>query len=500
MPALLLAALLAAVQEPLPENAAVRLAGHSDGVRSVAWSPDARFLLTGSRDRTLALWDASTGERVRVMEGHDGGVTSVAFSPDGALALSGSQDKSVILWEVASGKLLRRMKGHAQWVTCVAFAPDGRRALSGSLDRTAILWDTTDGSQILPLAGHGDRVLAVAFSPDGKQALTASADRSVQLWETEKGARLERCGADEAVICAAFTPADGHVLGGTWNGLVQRWDRAGKEETKTFKGHVGNVQALSLNPDGLTYASAGQDGSVIIGDAETGRRLKRFFGHQGQVWSVAWSPGGRRVATCAEDGTALVWEPWRPRARERDEWARTWKAMALEARTAALKTRFASLKDADAAALAETREWLLMAGEEIVGPMLDTFSPTLTGAEPPTEQLRKILADLDSETFAVRVQARKDLTALGRGALPWIERKLKDDPPVSVEVRASLEDVRRTLRSTGPAGFVDDGRGRAVRILLELPRGAEVTRALRKYAEGPEESPATRPARLATRP
>lgn len=497
---LLIAALLAAGQDPLPENAALRLSGHSDGVRAVAWSPDGRFLLTASRDRTLALWDASSGERVRVMEGHDGGATSVAFSPDGALALSGSQDKSVILWEVATGKLLRRMKGHKQWVTGVAFSPDGRRALSGSLDRTAILWDTTDGSQIFSLAAHADRVLAVGFSADGKQALTAGADRSVQVWETEKGTRLERCGADEAVICAAFTSSAGQILGGTWNGLVQRWDRSGKEDTKTFKGHVGNVQAISLNPDGLTYASAGQDGSVIIGDGSTGRRLKRFFGHQGQVWSVAWSPGGRRVVTCAEDGTALIWEPWRPGARARDQWAKAWKELTPEARTSAVKTRLESLKDADAAALAETREWLLQAGEEIVGPMLDVFSPGAVGTEPPAEQVQKILADLDSETFAVRVQARKDLAALGRNALPWIERKLKEDPAVSVEVRSSLEDVRRTLRSAGPAGFVDDGRGRAVQILLELPRGTQATGALKKYADGPDESPATRAARPAARP
>jgi WD40 repeat protein len=101
------ATLLAATQEPLPDHAVLRLSGHADGARAVAWSPDGRSILTGSRDRTLSLWEASTGERVRVLEGHDGGVTSVAFSPDGSPAVSGSQDKSVILLEVASGKLLR---------------------------------------------------------------------------------------------------------------------------------------------------------------------------------------------------------------------------------------------------------------------------------------------------------------------------------------------------------------------------------------------------------
>jgi len=97
-----LLALLAMAQESLPDQAVLRLTGHADGVRSVAWSPDGRTLLTGSRDRTAALWDAATGERIRVLEGHDGGVTSVAFSPDGKRVLSGSQDKTVALWDAAT--------------------------------------------------------------------------------------------------------------------------------------------------------------------------------------------------------------------------------------------------------------------------------------------------------------------------------------------------------------------------------------------------------------
>jgi hypothetical protein len=201
----------------------------------------------------------------------------------------------------------------------------------------------------------------------------------------------------------------------------------------------------------------------------------------------------------AEDGTALITEPWRPGRRTRDEWAKAWKALTPEARTEAVKARLASLKDADASALADAREWLAQAGEEIIGPMLDVFSPAAIGAEPAAELLRKILADLDSETFAIRVQARKDLAALGRNALPWIEKRIKEDD-LSAEVRSSLEDVRRTLRAAGGPGFADDGRGRAVQVLLDLPRGVEATRAIKKYAEGPEESPATRAARPAARP
>jgi hypothetical protein len=439
----LLAALLAAVQEPLPENAAVRLAGHSDGVRSVAWSPDARFLLTGSRDRTLALWDASTGERVRVMEGHDGGVTSVAFSPDGALALSGSQDKSVILWEVASGKLLRRMKGHTQWVTCVAFAPDGRRALSGSLDRTAILWDTTDGSQILPLAGHGDRVLAVAFSPDGKQALTASADRSVQLWKPKRG----RAGA-------VRRRRRRHLRGLHPRGRPRARRHLERPGPALGPGGQGGDEDLQ-GPCRQRAGAVPESRRPHVRLRRPGRLRHHRRRRDGPEAEAVLRPSGAGMVGRLESGRAAGSRPapktaprWSgalaARARERDEWARTWKAMAPEAPDDRLESPVSPRsRMPDAAALAETREWLLMAGEEIVGAMLDTFSPTLTGAEPPAEQLRKILADLDSETFAVPGSgAQGPDRPRTRRACRGSSGSLKDDPPVSVEVRASLEDVR----------------------------------------------------------
>ncbi|RME76826.1 MAG: hypothetical protein D6776_00595, partial [Planctomycetota bacterium] len=75
--------------------------GHELGVNSVAFSPDGKLALSGSKDNTLALWDIATGRRIRTFEGHELGVNSVAFSPDGKLALSGSWDTTALVWQLA---------------------------------------------------------------------------------------------------------------------------------------------------------------------------------------------------------------------------------------------------------------------------------------------------------------------------------------------------------------------------------------------------------------
>src|SRR5262249_31314075 len=77
--------------------------------------------------------------------GHSEPILAIAISADGKSALSGSEDRTVRLWEVSSGRELRRFEGHQAAVSGVAFAPDGRRAMSGSHDRTLRLWDIESG-------------------------------------------------------------------------------------------------------------------------------------------------------------------------------------------------------------------------------------------------------------------------------------------------------------------------------------------------------------------
>ena len=86
--------------------------GHKDCVKSVAFSPDGKQIVSGSRDQTVRVWDASTGNNLKVLESHTDSVTSVAFSPNGKQIVSGSYDKSVRVWDASTGNELKVLKGH----------------------------------------------------------------------------------------------------------------------------------------------------------------------------------------------------------------------------------------------------------------------------------------------------------------------------------------------------------------------------------------------------
>jgi WD40 repeat protein len=155
---------------------------YARGVNALTFSPDGRYILTGSGDNKLRLWDVATGKCLRIFEGHTDSVESVAFSPDGRFALSGSNDKTHRLWDVATGQCVRIFEGHTSGVSPVAFSPDGRFALSGSSDKTLRLWDVATGQCLRTFEGHA--VSSVAFSPDGRYVLSGS-DNTVRLWEID---------------------------------------------------------------------------------------------------------------------------------------------------------------------------------------------------------------------------------------------------------------------------------------------------------------------------
>ena len=164
----------------LPEGATARLG--KGWISEIAYSPDGTLLAVAS---SIGIWiyDAQTGEALDLLTGHTDGVWSVAFSPDGNTLASGSYDDTVRLWDANTGRHLRTLTGHTHRVESVAFSPDGNTLASGSYDDTVRLWDANTGRHLRTLTGHTDRVGSVAFSPDGNTLASGSWDGTVLLWE-----------------------------------------------------------------------------------------------------------------------------------------------------------------------------------------------------------------------------------------------------------------------------------------------------------------------------
>ncbi len=242
-----------------------KLEGHKNTVRSIAFSPDGKYLASGSVDSTVKLWEIEAAREVRTLVGHQDMVNAVAFSPDSRYLASAGIDDTVRIWEVGTGREPRTLSGHSHEVNSVFFSPDGRYLASASLDGTIRLWEMETSLTVRTLKGPVGK--AVVFSPDGKRLAGACYDNTIRLWESDTG-----------------------------------------RETLILKGHDNAVNSVAFSPDGRYLASASSDKTIRVWDAGTGRQARSLTGHESSIWCVAFTPDGKYLASGSADGTLRLWE------------------------------------------------------------------------------------------------------------------------------------------------------------------------------------------------
>lgn len=182
--------------------------GWSDsGIMSLAFTPDGTRVVSGSFDKMIRIWDATSGTEIHPqLRGHDGWVYSVDVSADGTRIVSGSQDKTVRIWDTNPGaRPVVILRGHDEAVLSVAFSADGTHIASGSRDRTIRVWDAIAGVELIKaLQGHGGGVSSVAFFPDGMRVVSGSADKTIRVWDLAQGVEtLVVCGHEHSVMSVA---------------------------------------------------------------------------------------------------------------------------------------------------------------------------------------------------------------------------------------------------------------------------------------------------------
>jgi WD40 repeat protein len=285
--------------------------GHSSAIRTMSFSPDGRYVVTGGQDNTARLWETATGLEIRKFEGHRAVVLGVAFTPDGRNILTSSADASVRLWDLATGKQIRQFTGEREEMTSVTVSNDGRMVAAGN-GMTVRLWELAAAREVrnFPMSS---RVNSVAFSPDGKRVVVgtgASLDPSrIKEWMLKtqgKTSVSEQEVSREVIRQSAYIKRE----------VVMLETETGHDIWR-FAGLASPVQAVAFSSDGslVLSASGGREGGDNVAhlfDSATGREL-RHFTHEDKLMGpeplldVSFSPDGRQALTVGI-ASARVWD------------------------------------------------------------------------------------------------------------------------------------------------------------------------------------------------
>ena len=249
---------------------------------------------------------------------HDSPIRDLAVSDDGRFLVTGSDDGQVTLWDRQFGQPIRRHhsgvgaddESHPA-VGAVAISSDGH-LLSATAGDQVMVWSTLDG-RFLYRQQPGGEVLDVAFSPDGEFLLTSTDQGDMQLWLAETG-ELERRfqPVPYAIRAVGFSLDSRYIFSGEYRPLpdatgrkairgrrlLKQWNVETGELIRIFHGETGNVRALDVAPDARSLLTGGADGLIRRWDLDNGQVVQEFR-VAGAVNDVRHSPDGHYFAACA---------------------------------------------------------------------------------------------------------------------------------------------------------------------------------------------------------
>lgn len=240
--------------------------GHVNSISCAVYSPDHMYIVSGSDDRTVRMWDCRTGKCLWVGE-HDNYVSDVDYSPDGIASCS--WDHTIRFWDCETGKCIRKLNAHTGWILCLKYSPDYKRLASGCANGRLKIWNCSTGNCLESAPTHREPISCIDYSPDGQYIATGGWDHTVKIWNSQ------------TLQCV---------------NILQTLRDA--------------LTSIAYSPDGRHIAAVTEDHAINVLDCHTGKIVWSGMTSKLKSWGkqVIYSQNGEYIISVTWGSVVRVWD------------------------------------------------------------------------------------------------------------------------------------------------------------------------------------------------
>eukprot|EP01112_Ceratiomyxa_fruticulosa_P020918 TRINITY_DN725_c0_g1_i1.p1 TRINITY_DN725_c0_g1~~TRINITY_DN725_c0_g1_i1.p1 ORF type:complete len:318 (+),score=68.18 TRINITY_DN725_c0_g1_i1:565-1518(+) len=284
--------------------------GHSRPVPDLSYSPvtpDGFFLISACLDGKPQLRNGETGDWIGTFEGHKGAVWCARLNSTATQAITGSADYTAKLWDALSGTELRTFP-HLRIVKTTEFSKDDRKIITGGQDKILRIFDLEKADDPQLLEGHQGAVKTALWASHNENLVfSGGADEVIRVWDLRTKTQANSCMA-KAPITSMELSRDGKTLTTTAGREITFWDAPTMQPIKMYSLPI-ELHSGALHPDGNSkFVAGGSDFYVHVFDYNTGEEMEVHKGHHGPVHAIRFAPDGESYASGSEDGTIRIWQ------------------------------------------------------------------------------------------------------------------------------------------------------------------------------------------------
>ncbi|MCT7952182.1 NB-ARC domain-containing protein [Ancylothrix sp. C2] len=295
------------------------LEGHTDIVQTIAFCPTGRLIASGSADRTIRLWYLTEKadsrsvnlaiNSVTILHGHRHQISAIAFSLDGK-TLASCDGESIKIWDVESGECRYTFEGNFTFVWRVAFCFGGKLLALGDGKLLKVL-EIESGECRCVFAGFSSQIWAVSWN-EKEKLLAANDKQMVKLWRLGENGTFHALQTIQSYTNSVYEIAVNEnqqtfVSAGA-DGMISLWNQENRQCLRSWQASQKSIRSLAFSGDGEWLASGSEDKTIAIWKASTGQQICRFIGHTGCVWGVHFHPQEKLLASASADGTLRLWD------------------------------------------------------------------------------------------------------------------------------------------------------------------------------------------------